>query len=460
MRLSIQKHIVDIEDKYIEYSPLLKSMKDTDIPVDLDDNGAIILDVELSSFKQYRKFLQGKIFHMDEDIALLFDYMGHSNEMDYTLDVWAMKLHDNWVRDNMYRHELWEDPLYDLVQLPVVRKCPIEVPDEWFIAGGAALWIGGFIDKLADIDCFTCMSKEDAQRSLLSVNSDSSLKLYNIFVSGHSVSYYISTKDDVYKVQHILRIYKSPSEIIHGFDLDCVGCIYIPESNTLWCTRRTAKSLLEKTNWFDPTRASPSYVYRLIKYRHRGFKIHLPLITTYDTDEKKINEYKDKIKDLYDNEASENFEILPLIKPGAILYRINAVLNMESRINGMIHMESNDLFDKIKREITSQFDVPVHRMFRCVRHKVDFIPNDDVSRLILASLYDLYVTYGKYKHISDYETKKEEYQIVYDRYNEIDFSNVQWKEQSPMEQVTSTCIPTPIDDLIKWYKSSPLVTME
>jgi hypothetical protein len=30
------------------------------------------------------------------------------------------------------------------------------------------------------------------------------------------------------KISYILRLYNSPTEVVHGFDLDCVGILYDP----------------------------------------------------------------------------------------------------------------------------------------------------------------------------------------------------------------------------------------
>jgi len=79
----------------------------------------IVLDVDPYDFDQYLFFLQGKKFRMSKDTETLFDFMGHYNKMEYPTYYWAIKLRDNWIRDNMYKFELYKDPYYGLVEVPI-----------------------------------------------------------------------------------------------------------------------------------------------------------------------------------------------------------------------------------------------------------------------------------------------------------------------------------------------------
>ncbi|KAI1318143.1 ankyrin repeat protein [Xylariaceae sp. FL0255] len=61
-------------------------------------------------------------------------------------------------------------------------------------------------------------------------------------------------------VQVVLRVYKSVSEILTGFDIDCAGAAYDGK----------------QINPIDLSRRSPSYESRLSKYSHRNFEVHWP----------------------------------------------------------------------------------------------------------------------------------------------------------------------------------------
>jgi len=78
----------------------------------------------------------------------------------------------------------------------------------------------------------------------------------------------------ILEFQVILRLYKTVSEILHGFDVDscCLGF----DGNTIWATERCIFSLTECYNTVNYNRLSPSYESRLVKYAHRGISIYIP----------------------------------------------------------------------------------------------------------------------------------------------------------------------------------------
>ncbi|KAM5476955.1 hypothetical protein MauCBS54593_000226 [Microsporum audouinii] len=75
-------------------------------------------------------------------------------------------------------------------------------------------------------------------------------------------------------VQVVLRIYKSISEIITGFDVDCSCVAY--DGKNVYAAPRAVAALVTQTNQIDLTRRSPSYENRLSKYSHRGFEVYWP----------------------------------------------------------------------------------------------------------------------------------------------------------------------------------------
>lgn len=81
------------------------------------------------------------------------------------------------------------------------------------------------------------------------------------------------------KTQIILRLYKSISEILHGFDVDCCCTAY--DGKNIWMTPRAHLAITEMMNFVDFDRMSPTYEYRLGKYMARGFSVYIP---EYDED--------------------------------------------------------------------------------------------------------------------------------------------------------------------------------
>ncbi|EEP76366.1 predicted protein [Uncinocarpus reesii 1704] len=75
-------------------------------------------------------------------------------------------------------------------------------------------------------------------------------------------------------VQIVLRLYKSVSEILTGFDVDCSCTAF--DGSQVWMSPRALASFVTQANTIDLTRRSPSYENRLAKYSHRGFEVYWP----------------------------------------------------------------------------------------------------------------------------------------------------------------------------------------
>ncbi len=78
-------------------------------------------------------------------------------------------------------------------------------------------------------------------------------------------------------VQVILRLYRSPAEIILGFDVDCC-CILTTLNGETYATERGCYALSNAYNVVNFDRLSPSYEYRIGKYNKRCFAIWIPYI--------------------------------------------------------------------------------------------------------------------------------------------------------------------------------------
>lgn len=86
----------DIPDNIIPSVSLLRIMLDTDIGLDKDEYGYIILnDVPITPFRAYVNYIGFQVsFDFDDSIAEWFDYLGHHNTYSYPLDYWKIKLID------------------------------------------------------------------------------------------------------------------------------------------------------------------------------------------------------------------------------------------------------------------------------------------------------------------------------------------------------------------------------
>ncbi|KAK7970706.1 hypothetical protein PG988_009779 [Apiospora saccharicola] len=72
----------------------------------------------------------------------------------------------------------------------------------------------------------------------------------------------------------ITIFYKSVSEILTGFDIDCSGAAY--DGQQVYCTPRAMAAYITQVNPIDLSRRSPSYENRLSKYSHRNFEVYWP----------------------------------------------------------------------------------------------------------------------------------------------------------------------------------------
>ncbi|RGP64578.1 hypothetical protein FLONG3_9493 [Fusarium longipes] len=84
----------------------------------------------------------------------------------------------------------------------------------------------------------------------------------------------IASQYPVRHIQIVLRVYKSVSEILTGFDIDAAGGAF--DGNQVYVTPRALGSFITQINHIDLTRRSPSYENRLSKYSKRAFEIYYP----------------------------------------------------------------------------------------------------------------------------------------------------------------------------------------
>jgi ankyrin repeat protein len=84
----------------------------------------------------------------------------------------------------------------------------------------------------------------------------------------------IASRYPVRHVQIVLRIYKSISEILTGFDVDCSCAAY--DGKQVYASPRALAAYMTQVNTVDLTRRSPSYENRLSKYAQRGFEVYWP----------------------------------------------------------------------------------------------------------------------------------------------------------------------------------------
>jgi len=158
------------------------------------------------------------------------------------------------------------------------------------IAGGFALSYYlitnyGYATKFGDIDIFIHSCNEEIANEIVKLfeTTFKALSGEPIFEEENSIYTVLGIFDPDVKfftpigISIIKRLYISPSEIIHGFDIDSC-CILVNMYGEIWITKRGAYAIKNGYNVVNFDRMSPSYEYRLTKYHRRGFAIWIPQI--------------------------------------------------------------------------------------------------------------------------------------------------------------------------------------
>jgi hypothetical protein len=178
------------------------------------------------------------------------------------------------------------------------------------IAGGSVSTIIQYLSsdqeitrpKIDDVDLFIYgMSKSEATKKLYHIvdafgktyengiiqKTDNAVTLIHLVVKKEIIEYerrgrvYQEVKKsiaDKVKIQIILRLYSTASEVLHGFDL---GSSMVGILGNKLVTNNFGRFCIEnRINVVVPRYSSPSYESRLAKYLHRGYAIVMPNLDT------------------------------------------------------------------------------------------------------------------------------------------------------------------------------------
>eukprot|EP01112_Ceratiomyxa_fruticulosa_P018058 TRINITY_DN5726_c0_g1_i2.p1 TRINITY_DN5726_c0_g1~~TRINITY_DN5726_c0_g1_i2.p1 ORF type:complete len:905 (-),score=210.35 TRINITY_DN5726_c0_g1_i2:202-2916(-) len=90
-------------------------------------------------------------------------------------------------------------------------------------------------------------------------------------------------------VQIILRHYRSPAEVLLGFDID--SCTVGFDGNRVWAMERFQRAITKGYNLVNETRRSLTYETRLLKYSKRGFAVAVPDLDKARVDRELFNRW-------------------------------------------------------------------------------------------------------------------------------------------------------------------------
>lgn len=476
MKLYSHDSIIELADEFVNYSPLLTILRDTDIGVVKVDDAIVVDEVfSLEDLFAYTNLISGNYMHVSRE---LLEYMGHENPLEYPDSFFSVKVYDNWVRDNFYRYEdIMENSLFGLEEVHGDEKRLKDVldvfrgtmPTNSYIAGSAAMYIAGIVDDYTDIDVFV------TNKNAVDAIKNSIVNVREILVTTNSITFQrfkqnrrneihwqLERRTPVHRIpntgpkyiQVILREYKTPSEIVHGFDLDCCG--YILVDGKVYRTVRAKYSTELGLNFFDPSRSSPTYANRLAKYNLRGFDIWLPFFDRLEFNEEYFTKLANHILDEYKR------DIIEVSEYGNIGMKIAPFCITQEDIDSM-GAYGNDLFEfkcNSKMMETYGFDPIISTMLMIYRYNSIkwLMPNDPVSKILISKFKKIYLSNMTTDNIADYMLLG--YTVV--GLSDEDFKKVelQWETIDPMKQLSGTFFPEPIEeDILEWYAKSPYITV-
>lgn len=160
-------------------------------------------------------------------------------------------------REEVLAYTLWLESIFPRTENVVV-------------AGGIIFFLL-YDAPFGDIDLFLFgLTEEEADAKLQEILS---LVEYTSIVRTENAVTVHNRKTGI-RVQVILRIYRTLSEILHGFDVDscCLGYY----EGQIYSTKRCLEALKFGMNVVNFERLSPSYEYRLAKYATRGMSVYVP----------------------------------------------------------------------------------------------------------------------------------------------------------------------------------------
>lgn len=300
-----------VERKKMESNPylssLVKGVSGNVVKVPEDSANSSELASILKNFSTYYKYLEA--CHLEDDMRA--NMYVTKDKKYYQPHFGLIEIDNGFLKKLKFPTVIRREPeekFTDNILFPYSRLCrrPQEEKDiitdyldsiigeesNIFIAGGA-VFSALFKSKTTDIDLFIHgVSSEEAMNIVRRMveklkpenvmRTENSITLMACSVPREVIRSNFTRRERSISIQLILRLYNTPSEILHGFDVDscCVGY----DGKKFWATERALHSLKYSTNTVNFGRLSPSYEYRLSKYATRGLMVYVP-----DLQSKRVN---------------------------------------------------------------------------------------------------------------------------------------------------------------------------
>ncbi|BCS82655.1 ankyrin repeat protein [Cotonvirus japonicus] len=304
------------------------------------------------------------------------------------------------------------------------------------------------------------------------------IKYYKVIRNNNSISILLDHAD--LKLQIIFRLYKSISEILHGFDLGSSAVGY--DGENVYFTSLGKYCHEYSCNVIDTNRRSTTYEYRLIKYFDRGFNIVVPKLnlSQLKTEYFKFGEIeicqlpyfifgysnivgnKIIIKKFYNKFSNNSDYDLEPINLTNVYYQ-SLKINIENLINDVnyfyyvsCHIDNNNVdiltkpprlnkgniisfYDDVRTKLNNK-NIDVHLIKKYI--------NIDTTENIITNMFNKNINVKEYfDEIIDQQKKSalEKLEILLQKNHKIN-----WITENPGTQLTSSFNPI-IEKENKWY---------
>lgn len=280
MQLTYRSHIVRVQQ--YQLSPYLKNMVETSLKTDMIDDSYDMsvleeLDINEMDLEYYCKYIDTGNIDTENINLVLFNYMGHNTDILIDVEYYACYLRDEWIctmSNNL-------DPTYGLIklekELSVKKWYEIDYLAclETLFPGMNYIVSGGYAisqyrkKKYTDIDIYFLDDEIDRAIELI--------KRTNIIYRSNDAITFLLRQLDV-RFQLIIRRYRSITELLHSFDIDCCSiAIYKRQFYSTWKCKYELDNNVIVVDW---RKMSTTYPSRLYKYECKGFRLQFPDIVT------------------------------------------------------------------------------------------------------------------------------------------------------------------------------------
>ena len=258
-----------------EYFDLYRREKNLRKPIGYTNT--YVIDNVLNDFK---KIPPPNANCLGNKFSRLYLYLGANKSITYEQDLFDPRVKSQLIDNSKINEENSDE--FNILSIAYMLFAFLENYGQYVsIAGGYALayytyYHFGIHTSFDDVDLFIHSCNEEIANEIVqkfismgfrSFETDDSITIFfeNIIIDSFSSL----------KIQIIKRLYFSPSEVIHGFDIDS-SCILVNNHGKVVATERFIYATRNRCNFVNFDRLSPSYSHRLIKYLHRGYNIWIP----------------------------------------------------------------------------------------------------------------------------------------------------------------------------------------